>query len=45
MLFESITATVISSLDIGVVRFALLEYEAIAILHAMALESIVRFFV
>jgi len=45
MLSGSIAVVVISRLDIRLVRFALLESEAVAMLHAMALESIVGFFV
>ena len=40
-----ITVVVISCLDIRIVRLAALEYKAIAILHAMALKSIVCFFI
>ena len=45
MLSGSIAVVVISRLDIRLVRFTLPESEAIAMLHAMALESIVGFFV
>jgi hypothetical protein len=45
MLSGSIAVVVISRPDIRLVRFALPESEAIAVLHAMALESIVGFFI
>ena len=36
---------VISRLDIGIGWYTLIEYEAVAMLHAVALESIVGFFI
>jgi len=45
ILFESIAVVVISCLDIGIRGLALIKYEAVAMLYAMALESIVGFFI
>ena len=45
ILSKSITVVVVSRLDIRLIRHTLPESEAIAILYAMALESIVGFFI